>query len=115
MHYCNSEKEAREAVSESITHKKWPCFFTVSDTTGEKSFEEFYMPNEHLDLNTFEKLGIVKSKTAYDEDKLNHFLSTIETLQTNNSWTKEEIVLLFFEMLPELEYEDKGKYLDSKM
>lgn len=115
VHYCNSEKEAREAVSESIAHKKWPCFFTVSDTTGEKSFEEFYMPNEHLDLNTFEKLGVVKSKTAYDEDKLNHFLSTIETLQTNNSWTKEEIVLLFFEMLPELEYEDKGKYLDSKM
>lgn len=115
VHYCNSEKEAREAVSESIAHKKWPCFFTVSDTTGEKSFEEFYMPNEHLDLNTFEKLGIVKSKTAYDEDKLNHFLSTIETLQTNNSWTKEEIILLFFEMLPELEYEDKGKYLDSKM
>ena len=115
VHYCNSEKEAREAVSESIAYKKWPCFFTVSDTTGEKSFEEFYMPNEHLDLNTFEKLGIVKSKTAYDEDKLNHFLSTIETLQTNNSWTKEEIVLLFFEMLPELEYEDKGKYLDSKM
>ena len=115
VHYCNSEKEAREAVSESIAHKKWPCFFTFSDTTGEKSFEEFYMPNEHLDLNTFEKLGIVKSKTAYDEYKLNHFLSTIETLQTNNSWTKEEIVLLFFEMLPELEYEDKGKYLDSKM
>jgi FlaA1/EpsC-like NDP-sugar epimerase len=115
VHYCNSEKEAREAVSESIAHKKWPCFFTVSDTTGEKSFEEFYMPNEHLDLNTFKKLGVVKSKTAYDEDKLNHFLSTIETLQTNNSWTKEEIVLLFFEMLPELEYEDKGKYLDSKM
>lgn len=115
VHYCNSEKEAREAVSESIAHKKWPCFFTVSDTTGEKSFEEFYMPNEHLDLNTFEKLGVVKSKTAYDEDKLNHFLSTIETLQTNNSWTKEEIVLLFFEMLPELDYEDKGKYLDSKM
>jgi FlaA1/EpsC-like NDP-sugar epimerase len=115
VHYCNSEKEAREAVSESIAHKKWPCFFTVSDTTGEKSFEEFYMPNEHLNLNTFEKLGIVKSKTAYDEDKLNHFLSTIETLQKNNSWTKEEIVLLFFEMLPELDYEDKGKYLDSKM
>ena len=115
VHYCSSEKEAREAVTECVVHKKWPCFFTVSDTTGEKSFEEFYMPNEHLDLRTFEKLGIVKSKTTYDEDKLNHFLTTIETLRMNNSWTKEEIVLLFFKMLPELEYEDKGKYLDSKM
>lgn len=115
VHYCRSEKEAREAVSECVVHKKWPCFFTVSDTTGEKGFEEFYMPNEHLDLRTFENLGIVKSKTAYDDEKLNHFLTTIETLRTNNSWTKEEIVLLFFDMLPELEYEDKGKYLDSKM
>ena len=115
VHYCSSEKEAREAVTECVVHKKWPCFFTVSDTTGEKSFEEFYMPNEHLDLRTFEKLGIVKSKTTYDEDKLNHFLTTIEMLRMNNSWTKEEIVLLFFKMLPELEYEDKGKYLDSKM
>ena len=115
VQYCKSEEEARAAVKENIERKKWPCFFTVSDTTGEKNFEEFYMPNEHLDLNTFEKLGIVKSNAEYDNDKLNYFLSTIQALKINHSWTKKDIVLLFFEMLPELEYEDKGKYLDSKM
>ena len=113
--FCDSEKQARSVVSNDILSKKWPCFFTLSDTTGEKSFEEFYMPNETLDLQTFEKLGIVKSEADFNNDQLNYFLNSIETMRNQNSWSKESIVSLFFEMLPELNYEDKGKYLDSKM
>ncbi|MDG1350961.1 MAG: UDP-N-acetylglucosamine 4,6-dehydratase [Crocinitomicaceae bacterium] len=115
VHICDSEKQARSVVSNDILSKKWPCFFTLSDTTGEKSFEEFYMPNETLDLQTFEKLGIVKSEADFNNDQLNYFLDSIETMRNQNSWSKESIVSLFFEMLPELNYEDKGKYLDSKM
>ena len=73
------------------------------------------MPNETLDLQTFEKLGIVKSEADFNNDQLNYFLDSIETMRNQNSWSKESIVSLFFEMLPELNYEDKGKYLDSKM
>ena len=115
VHICDSEKQARSVVSNDILSKKWPCFFTLSDTTGEKSFEEFYMPNETLDLQTFKKLGIVKSEVDFNNDQLNYFLNSIETMRNQNSWSKESIVSLFFEMLPELNYEDKGKYLDSKM
>ena len=73
------------------------------------------MPNETLDLQTFEKLGIVKSEADFNNEQLNYFLTRIETMRKQNSWSKESIVSLFFEMLPELNYEDKGKYLDSKM
>ena len=114
-HECGSEHEARESVKELKKNKKWPCFFTLSDTTGEKSFEEFFMPDENLDLETFDKLGIVKSKPSFDEEKLNAFTEQIKRFQAEKSWSKQDIVSLFFEMLPELEYEDKGKYLDSKM
>jgi len=114
-HECKSENEARNSVMALKANNKWPCYFTVSDTTGEKSFEEFFMPNETLDLATFDKLGIVKSTPSFDEDKLNNFMKQIKQFQTEKSWSKEDIVQLFFEMLPELEYEDKGKYLDSKM
>ena len=114
-HECSSEHEARESVKELKKNKKWPCFFTLSDTTGEKSFEEFFMPDENLDLETFDKLGIVKSKPSFDEEKLNVFTERIKRFQAEKSWSKQDIVSLFFEMLPELEYEDKGKYLDSKM
>ena len=95
--------------------KQWPCYFTVSDTTGEKSYEEFYMPDEKIDLDRFDKLGIVKNEPLFNNEKLERFISTIEEFKKDKSWTKEQIIELFREMLPELDYEDKRKYLDSKM
>jgi FlaA1/EpsC-like NDP-sugar epimerase len=112
---CKNENEARESVSMCKENRQWPCYFTVSDTTGEKSYEEFYMPNETIDLETFEKLGIVKNEALFDNEKLNRFTSAITAFKKDQFWTKEHLVKLFKEMLPELEYEDKGKYLDSKM
>ena len=112
---CKNENEARESVSMCKENRQWPCYFTVSDTTGEKSYEEFYMPNETIDLETFEKLGIVKNEALFDNEKLNRFTSAIKAFKKDQFWTKEHLVKLFREMLPELEYEDKGKYLDSKM
>ena len=112
---CKDENEARESVMVCKEKKQWPCYFTVSDTTGEKSYEEFYMPDETIDLDRFEKLGIVKNEPLFNNEKLNHFISSIDAFKKDKSWNKGQIVELFREMLPELEYEDKGKYLDSKM
>ena len=112
---CKDENEARKSVMARKEKNQWPCYFTVSDTTGEKSYEEFYMPNETIDLDRFEKLGIVKNEPLFNNEKLNHFISSIDAFKKDKSWNKEQIVELFREMLPELEYEDKGKYLDSKM
>ena len=112
---CKDENEARKSVISCKKKKQWPCYFTVSDTTGEKSYEEFYMPDEKIDLDRFDKLGIVKNEPLFNNEKLERFISTIEEFKKDKSWTKEQIIELFREMLPELDYEDKRKYLDSKM
>jgi len=112
---CSSENEARNSIRDLVTQKKWPCYFHLSDTTGEKDFEEFYTDSEILDMDSFVKLGVIKNESEFDESKLNAFTSQIEGLKNKGSWTKKEIVNLFFEILPEFEYEDKGKFLDSKM
>ncbi|HMG66779.1 MAG TPA: UDP-N-acetylglucosamine 4,6-dehydratase, partial [Chitinophagaceae bacterium] len=39
---CTDEEESREFANTLPQKNYWPCFFTVSDTTGEKDFEEFY-------------------------------------------------------------------------
>jgi hypothetical protein len=54
---CESEDEARELVDSFPGKGKWPCFFTKSDTTGEKDFEEFFMADEILDMDRFQNLG----------------------------------------------------------
>ena len=112
---CESEEEARELIHTLPEKGQWPCLFTQSDTTGEKDFEEFFTENEIIDLDRFKNLGIIKNEALYDKEMLQHFTETIETFKQNRSWTKDQLVKLFFEMIPNFDYIEKGKYLDSKM
>ena len=54
---CKDEEEARYLVKKLPDEGKWPCLFTVSDTTGEKAYEEFYTENEVLDMEKFNNIG----------------------------------------------------------
>ena len=112
---CESEEEARELVKSLPDKGQWPCLFTQSDTTGEKDFEEFFTENEVIDLNRFQNLGIIKNEALYDEKLIHHFTDTIEGFKQKKYWTKDQLVGLFFEMIPNFDYIEKGKYLDAKM
>ena len=112
---CGSEDEARELIAVLPKEGKWPCLFVSSDTTGEKDFEEFFTDNEQLDLDRFQNLGIIKNEADYDDEKLNHFTKKILEMKSRMEWDKQDIVDLFFEMIPDFEHMETGKYLDSKM
>lgn len=112
---CKSEEDARELVHTLPQKGQWPCLFTESDTTGEKDFEEFFTENEILDLNRFKNLGIIKNEAVYDANLLDHFSASINKMKQNGNWEKKELVDLFFEMIPNFDYIEKGKYLDAKM
>lgn len=112
---CETEEEARELAKTLPEKGEWPCLFTASDTTGEKDFEEFFMDDELLDLNRFQNLGIIKNDAFYNKKLIEHFTSTIQSMKQNGHWTKQQLVDMFFEMIPEFGYVEKGKFLDSKM
>lgn len=114
-HLCTSEDEARELAHTLPAQGKWPCLFTESDTTGEKDFEEFFTDNETLDMARFDNLGVIKNEPLYEPEKLALFESTIAQIKTDRAWTKEQIVELFFTMIPDFGHKEIGKYLDSKM
>ena len=115
VHECKDEEEARSLMSTLPDQGEWPCLFTESDTTGEKDFEEFYTDRETLDMDSFENLGVIKNELELEEDKLTHFENRIAEMKQKGSWTKEEIVTLFHEMIPNFGHEEKGRYLDGKM
>jgi len=112
---CKDEDEARELVKTLPKEDKYPCLFTKSDTTGEKDYEEFFTEDETLDMQTFKNIGIIKNEPVYDETLLNSFTKTMQNFKSRLFWTKDEIVKEFFKLIPDFDYEDKGKYLDSKM
>lgn len=114
-HLCETEEEARQLAHTLPEQGKWPCLFTASDTTGEKDFEEFFTDKEKLDMSRFENLGIIKNEPLYEQELLTLFENSISEMKGERAWTKEQIVKLFFTMIPNFGHKETGKYLDSKM
>jgi FlaA1/EpsC-like NDP-sugar epimerase len=112
---CKTENECRDRAEELIEDGKWPCYFFKSDTTGEKSFEEFFTDNEIVDLQRFQNIGVIKSDLNFNKEKLNDFIKQIETFKNNKAWDKKEIVKLFNRMIPNFNHYETNKYLDDKM
>lgn len=112
---CKDEDEARERMKELPEQGQWPCLWTKSDTTGEKDFEEFYTEKETLDMDRFISIGVIKNSGNPDKAKTEHFQEQLLRIKRKETWQKQEIVDLFFDMIPDFNYVEKGKYLDSKM
>lgn len=112
---CQSENEARNKAKELIANKQWPCYFFKSDTTGEKDFEEFFTENEDLDMERFEAVGVIRNQPEFDEVKLDEFINGIEDLRKKGNWNKEDILKLYYILLPDFLHKETGKYLDQKM
>jgi len=112
---CVSEDEARDRAEELISKKQWPCYFFRSDTTGEKNFEEFFTNKEELNMERFDTVGVIRNQPEFDEANLDEFMDGINALRAKATWTKDEIVNLYFGLLPEFAHKETGKYLDQRM
>ena len=114
-YFCETEEEARQLSQTMPQKNKWPCYFTITDTTGEKDVEEFYTDTETLDLSSFAGIGVIKNELLYDEVPLDFFINTINQYKRQKRWSKEQLLELFTYMVPEFAHKDTGKYLDAKM
>ena len=115
-YYCQSEEEARQMAAELPANSdKYPVYYFKSDTTGEKSFEEFYVPGEHLDMERFNSLGVIDSVRPRPLDELDSFLNCLTDILADKNTTKAEIVSVMQKYLPNFVHEEKGKNLDQKM
>ena len=115
MYNCNSEQEARDYFDKDLQNNIWPCFFSKSNTTGEKFYEEFFVSNEIIDFNKFSDIGIVKNNLDFKLDNLGKFERDINRLLVNNKWLKNDIIRLFKSLLTDFNHLELNKSLDSKM
>ncbi len=112
---CESEDEARALVETLPKEGKYPCYFFNSDTTGEKDFEEFYTEKEILDMDRLKSIGVIKNKPIFNSQKLDYFLKEIESIKNRDMWLRDEIVSLFFKIVPDFRHKETGKFLDNRM
>lgn len=116
---CASDDEAIEKAELLQRGKddknRYPVYFSRSDTSGEKSFEEFYTGQESVDMDRFDALGVVTGKVIPDRNGLNSLYEKLEAAFMREDITKEEIVFILKEYLPNFEHIETGKSLDAKM
>ncbi|MBR2210315.1 MAG: UDP-N-acetylglucosamine 4,6-dehydratase [Fibrobacter sp.] len=112
---CTSDDEAkRYARQMPYNTDTYPVVYFQSDTTGEKAYEEFYVPGERVDLKRFEALGVIEDTSRRPKVEVDVFFDKLETL-FQGDFTKEDVVLSIKEFIPNFEHEEKGKNLDQKM
>lgn len=119
---CTTDEEAkRKAAALKVSPRggdlegAYPVVYFKSDTTGEKAYEEFFVPGEKIDMQRFQALGVVEQTTRHEMDEVNSFFDKLEAIFTDEAFTKAQVVEAIKDFIPNFEHEEKGKNLDQKM
>ena len=116
---CSNDDEAKLKAAQLSTNNsqliEYPVVYFKSDTTGEKAYEEFYVPGEKIDMQRFQALGVVEQTTRHNMTDVNAFFEKLEAIFAKDDFTKAQVVDAIKEFSPNFEHEEKGKNLDQKM
>ena len=113
---CISDTEAKQyAAQMDYDNDTYPVVYFKSDTTGEKAYEEFYVPGEKINMGRFKTLGVVEGAARRPMQEINAFFDKLEGIFHKDDFTKAEIVKAIKEFIPNFEHEERGKNLDQKM
>jgi len=108
----NSEQEAKEFDFDKWP-LKYPIYFFKTDTSGEKTYEEFYTEEEEYEINKYDSLGFIKTpevNISFDDVE-----KDFDALFNNPSSDKSDIVTVIKKYVPDFMHIETGKHLDQKM
>ena len=111
-----TDDEAKKFAAEMpYESKTYPVVYFKSDTTGEKAYEEFYVPGEKLNMQRFNSLGVIEEVKKRPLAEIQNFFDEIEAIFARENFSKAEVVEAIKRFIPNFEHEEKGKNLDQKM
>ncbi len=114
--YCKTEEEARKKANEwhpGLT--KYPVLFFTTDTSGEKSYEEFYDASDKVDMASYKALGVIQNEEVPERKAINTMLTEITDLFENSAVDKAAVVSLMGKYLTDFQHIETGKSLDQRM
>ena len=117
---CASTDEALAAMRElnasgAASSRAYPVEFFGSDTDGEKAFEEFFTNADDKDETRFVNLGVVKNAKRRPVAEVEAIFARLHSVFDTPGATKEDVVNVLKDYLPNFSHISKGKSLDSRM
>ena len=111
----NTRKISGEPCVSEMDQGGYPCEFFGSDTSGEKTFEEFYTDIDVKDEVTFINLGAVKNSKKRPIDEVEAIFANLRSVFAKQGSTKADVVATLKDYLPNFQHIEKGKSLDNRM
>lgn len=115
IEYCKSDEEAIKKAAVWTDGIPYPVYFSTSDTSGEKAFEEFYVPGEAVDTTTFSSLGVITNKAIPDRSAVVDLIKELDSAFDVEGMEKADIVKIMASYIPNFEHIETGRSLDGKM
>ncbi len=113
---CDSETIAREKAARYLPDAKYyPVYFFEPDTSGEKPEEEFYTPEEKVNLDDFQALGYITPQAPLSRERMYTYLHDLQQLLARPDTGKADIVAAMENMVPGFRHLETGKNLDQRM
>jgi FlaA1/EpsC-like NDP-sugar epimerase len=112
---CSSEIEAKKSASVLSHSSPYPLFFFESNTSGEKLYEEFYTDKDFLDMVAYDSLGVIKNARRIGISEIETCLNDIKHVFNKKNYSKEDILTVLKNYLPDFHHIETGRCLDAKM
>jgi FlaA1/EpsC-like NDP-sugar epimerase len=113
---CKTEEEAKSKAKQLTSNSvNYPVYFFGSNTSGEKSFEEFYTDEEQLDIESFINLGVIKNSKKRNVKEIDDIFTRLKKLFESDEFSKSSLIEILNEYLPSFQHIEKGKGLDQNM
>ncbi len=107
-----SEKEAKE-FNFDVNQSKYPIYFFKTDTSGEKTYEEFYTDNEDYEISNYSSLGSINSNEI--KISFSRIKDDFNIVFKNSNSNKSDIIKVIKKYIPDFIHVETGKNLDQKM
>lgn len=108
----NSEKEAKEFDFDKNL-SKYPIYFFKTDTSGEKTYEEFYTEEEDYNIKKYDSLGFINTKDV--KLSFEDVEADFEFVFSDLNSVKLDIIKVINKYVPDFKHIETGKHLDQKM
>ncbi len=113
---CSTEEEAKQKASRWIPDKKsYPVYFFKTDTSGEKSYEEFFTNEDVVNMDQFEALGVINNPHLPSKESVLETIASFKQLFDSKDVVKAAVVDLLSKHIQGFRHIETGKNLDSKM
>ena len=110
--HVNSEKEAKD-FNINANPSQYPIYFFTTDTSGEKTYEEFYTSKENYNLKKYNSLGYINPNDI--KICFSNVINDFNKIFSENNIDKLSVIKVLNKYVQDFNHIETGKNLDEKM